>query len=124
MDLAHFAGSTGSLWIDGGKVMFADQGGTRELPIPEDLRLPPAPPITADPRHETPRWKMLVGVELAPYTVLCRALKAKITGDPPPSPVVPATFADGLAAMEIIDAARTSAAEGGKVIAVPQAPAA
>jgi predicted dehydrogenase len=118
LDLAHFAGSTGSLWIDGGKVMLADRSGTRELPIPDDLKLPPPPPITADPRHDTPRWKMLVGVELAPYTMLCRALKAKITGDPPPSPVIPATFADGLAAMRIIDASRESAAQGGAVVAL------
>jgi predicted dehydrogenase len=116
MDLAHFAGSTGSLWIEQGKVMLADRSGTREVPVPDDLKLPPAPPITADPRHETARWKALVGMELAPYTVLCRALKARILGDSAPSPVGPATFADGLAAMRIIDAARASAADGGKVI--------
>ena len=88
MDLAHFAGSKGSLWIDGGKVMFADNSGTREIPVPDDLKLPPPPPITADPRHETPRWKMLVSVELAPYTMLCRALRAKMLGEPAPSPVL------------------------------------
>ncbi|MGE3692240.1 MAG: Gfo/Idh/MocA family protein [Novosphingobium sp.] len=118
LDLAHFSGSSGSLWIEQGKVMHADKSGTREVPVPDDLKLPPPPPITADPRHETARWKMLVGMELPPYTVLCRALKARIEGNAPPSPVEPATFADGLAAMKIIDAARSSAAEGGKVVAL------
>lgn len=116
LDLAHFAGSTGSLWIEQGKVMLADKHGTREVPVPDEFKLPPPPPITADPRHETQRWKMLVGMELPPYTVLCSALKARILGDPAPSPVEPATFADGLAAMRIIDAARASAADGGKVM--------
>ncbi len=118
MDLAHFAGSKGSLWIENGKVLVADMSGTREIPVPDDLKLPPPPPITTDPRHETPRWKMLVAVELAPYTMLCRALKAKMLGDPSPSPVLPATFADGLAAMRIIDAARISAAADGTVVAL------
>ena len=116
LDVAHFAGSKGSLWIEQGKVMLADKSGTREVPVPDDLKLPPPPPITADPRHETQRWKMLVGMELAPYTLLCSALKARILGDPALSRVEPATFADGLAAMKIIDAARASAADGGKVI--------
>lgn len=116
MDLSHFAGSTGSLWIEAGKVMLADRSGTREIPVPDDLKLPPPPPITGDPRHETQRWKSLVGIELPSYTMLCRTLKARILGDPTPSRVEPATFADGLAAMKIIDAARASAADGGKVV--------
>ena len=61
---------------------------------------------------------MLVGMELAPYTMLCRAFRAAIHGEASPSPVVPATFADGVAAMEIIDAFRASAAGGGKVVEV------
>ncbi len=61
---------------------------------------------------------MLVGVELAPYTVLASAFRAKILGEPSPSPIIPATFADGVAAMELIDAVRASALEGGKLVSL------
>ncbi|MBW8753520.1 MAG: gfo/Idh/MocA family oxidoreductase, partial [Sphingomonadales bacterium] len=90
----------------------------REVVIAPELALPPAPPITADPRHETSRWKGLVQVELAPYTVLCRSLKAAIEGTPAASPVTPATFADGVACMRVMDAIRASAKGGGKLMAV------
>ena len=115
-DISHVTGSEGSIWIEAGKVMLATRTGQRELPIPDDLALPPPPPISSDPRYEDPRWKMLVGVELAPYTLLAQAFRAAILGEPAPSPVVPATFADGVAAMELIDAVRASAADGGRLV--------
>lgn len=118
MDLAHVAGSQGSVWTEGAGIKIADKSGTRDYPIPADLALPPPPPVGNDPRHLEARWKALVGIELAPYTMLCRAFRAAILGEPSPSPVIPATFADGAAAMEIIDAFRASAADGGKVVEV------
>jgi predicted dehydrogenase len=118
LDVARVCGSEGTLWTEGGVVRFAGPKGIRELDIAAALALPPAPPITGDPRHETARWKGLVGVELAPYTVLCRSFRAAIEGVKASSPVVPATFADGVACMEVMDAIRTSAREGGKHVAV------
>jgi predicted dehydrogenase len=115
LDVTRVCGSEGTLWTEGGAVKFAGTGGNRDLePV---LTLPPAPPITADPRHETARWKALVAVELPAYTVLCRSLKTAIEGRPG-SPVAPATFADGVAAMRVIDAIRGSAKEGGKLVAI------
>jgi predicted dehydrogenase len=99
-------------------VRFAGRKGNSELEIATALKLPPAPPITGDPRHETARWKGLVGVELAPYTVLCRSFREAIEGVQASSPVVPATFADGVACMQVMDAIRTSAREGGRLVAV------
>ncbi len=118
MDLSHVSGSEGSIWIDGAAVKLADKSGTRELPIPEDLALPPPPPVGGDPRHQDERWRTLVSIELAPYIMLCRAFRSAILGEPRPSPVVPATFADGVAAMQVIDAFRTSAAQDGRVMGI------
>lgn len=118
MDLSHVSGSEGSIWIDGAAVKFADKSGTRELPIPADLALPLAPPVGGDPRHEDERWRSLVSIELPPYIMLCRALRAAILGEPSPSRVIPATFADGVAAMEVIDAVRASAVDGGRLVTI------
>lgn len=38
--LVRCAGSRGTVWIDGGKLILADREGTRQLDVPEDLRLP------------------------------------------------------------------------------------
>lgn len=116
LDVARVCGTEGTIWTEGGKVRFAGRSGERELQIAPELVLPPPPPITGDPRHETARWRNLVGVELSPYTVLCRSMRAAILGEPADSPVVPATFADGVAAMKVMDAIRASAADGGKLV--------
>jgi predicted dehydrogenase len=116
LDVARVCGSEGTLWAEGGAVKFAGRSGNRDLePV---LTLPPAPPITADPRHESPRWKALVAVELPAYTELCRTMKAAMEGRPAQSPAAPATFADGVAAMRVMDAIRNSAREGGTLVAV------
>jgi predicted dehydrogenase len=116
LDVARVCGSEGTLWTEGGAVKFAGRSGERTLePV---LTLPPAPPITPDPRHETARWKTLVAVELPAYTALCRSLKAAMDGRPADSPVAPATFTDGVAAMQVMDAIRSSAREGGQLVAV------
>lgn len=117
-DIARIAGSKGTIWIDGGTVRFADRSGERALLVPEDLVLPPAPPVPPDPRHAEKRWQMLVSMELPPYTQLCRTMKAAILGEPAPSPVVAATFADGVACMQVMDAVRSSATREGALVAV------
>ena len=99
------AGSRGTVWTDAGKVMVADKDGTRELPLPDDLRLPP-PPAAADPNSP----ERLSHFELGPFTRLAEALRDRIEGREPASGVVPPTFRDGLASMRVIDAIRRSAA--------------
>ena len=69
------AGAKGTVWIDGGKVLVADKAGTRELPVPPELQLPPPPPA-ADP-HSANR---LSHFELGPFTRLCEALRDAIEG--------------------------------------------
>ena len=100
-DVARVAGTEGTLWIETGRVWHADPAGTaRCLDVPDDLALPPAPPASADPRHR------FTHLELGPYTRLAEAFAARIRGLPPPSPVAPATFADGVACMEVLDRLR------------------
>lgn len=102
------AGSRGTVWLDGGKVMVADAAGTRELPVPDDLLLPSAPPA-ADPNSSN----RLSHFEMGPFTRLAEALRDAIEGKSGNGRVAIPTFRDGLASMRIIDAIRTSAALGG-----------
>ena len=58
------------------------------------------------------------GLDLGPYTRLAEHFRARILGiDPPPGPA-PATFADGVADMAVLDAMRASAATGQTVATV------
>jgi predicted dehydrogenase len=118
LNVARVCGTEGTLWTEASTVHFSGRGGDRTLPIAPELVLPPAPPITDDPRHESLRWRGLVQTELAPYTVLCRSLKSAIEGTPAASPITPATFADGVACMEVMDAIRASARDGGSRITI------
>lgn len=118
--LYRVSGSKGTLWTQDGKIWFADKQGTRELPMPDEL-IPEAPPPGADPRHREEAWKRMAAVELAPYTQLCRQFRSAIERKPLPANLPrPATFADGVACMAVIDAVRQSAAMGGAVVKVHQ----
>lgn len=105
--MTRIAGTHGTLSMENGKVFLADRNGTRELPIPSELALPHQPP-SDDPR------KQFLHVEIPPARRLCEIWRAAIAGKPPMAPV--ATFADGVAAMKVIDAIRASAAAGGVLV--------
>ncbi|MET0238311.1 MAG: Gfo/Idh/MocA family oxidoreductase [Sphingobium sp.] len=94
------AGSTGTVWIEGGKVMVADKAGTRELPVPDDLQLPPLP-------------EGVQSFELRPFIRLAEALRAAIEGRDAKAAVAVPSFHDGLACMKVMDAIRASSAAGG-----------
>jgi predicted dehydrogenase len=103
------AGERGTVWADFDTVRVANASGTREIPPPDDLPLaaPEPPPddllVTAyDGLHA-------FGIDLAPYTRLCSAFLARIEGRPVPDDPPPATFADGVADMRVLDAIRESA---------------
>jgi predicted dehydrogenase len=100
-DVSRVAGTEGTVWIDSGRVWLADAtGAPRCLHVPDDLALPAAPAASADPRHR------FTHLELGPYTRLAEAFAARISGRPSPSAVEPATFADGVACMEVLDRLR------------------
>lgn len=117
-ELTHVAGTEGHIWLDGPAIRFADSEGERELLVPADLELPPPPPLTSDPRNARADWQAMAYVEIAPYTELCKTMRAAILSETPPSPVPIATFADGLANMQVIDAIRSSASHGGELVKV------
>ena len=105
--ITRVAGSRGTVWLDGPTAMLADRDGVRPLPVPEDLRLPVAPPPADDPRHA------YTHLELGPYTRLAECFLAGVVGRPMPDAVPVPTFADGLADMRVLEAIRASAAADG-----------
>ena len=131
LEVARVAGTRGTVWIDGGRVWLAGvaapeatgrarpapeaTGRARPAPeatgiaqcleVPDDLALAPVPSPSADPRHR------FTHLELGPYTRLAEVFAARIRGRPSPSPVAPATFADGVACMQVLDRLRTEAAQ-------------
>lgn len=108
--MTRVAGTHGTLWIEDGQVRLADRSGTRTLPVPAELALTPEPP-SSDPK------KPYLHIELPPARRLCEAWRAAIAGEPS-GPVPLATFADGVACMEVIDAIRMSAAQGGVLVSL------
>lgn len=107
------AGTKGTVWTENGKVLVADKQGTRELEVPADLALPPAPPAEEGARR-------MSHFEIGPFTRFCEALHAGVEGKAQSSPVPVPTFRDGLASMQILDAMRASSANGGAVTKVGQ----
>jgi predicted dehydrogenase len=115
-------GSTGTAWIEGvgDKVRVADASGVRTLPVPENLHSDPAPPLPEGAVTTTYEQMTTFGVEYGPYTRLAATFRDRIRGVDPVGPE-PATFADGVAQMAVLDAARRSAARGGEWIDIEPA---
>lgn len=106
------AGTAGTVIVRGTEVRFADASGSRTLAVPPELALPAPPENVTDPRER------FTHLELGPYARLCAVLRAGVEGRPADSVVAPPTFADGVAATEVLDAVRASAASGGVQVAV------
>jgi predicted dehydrogenase len=109
--VTRIAGSHGTAWIDGleDRVSVADRRGVRLVAVGDDL-----PPVRLEPLPEgvvgTAYERMIAhGLDLAPYTRLAEVFGARIDGTPVPPGPPAATFADGVAAMEVLDAIRRSA---------------
>ncbi len=105
--ITRIAGTTGSLWIDRESVWHADADGARELPVPSDLRFPELAKAADDSPH---RYTHL---ELGPYTRLCEsfhdAIVARDDATTTTGLTVPAaSFEDGLACVEVTEAAQRS----------------
>jgi predicted dehydrogenase len=118
-------GSAGTAWIEGvgDKVRVADASGVRTLDVPDALRSDPAPPLPSGAVTTTYEQMITFGVEYGPYTRLAAAFRDRIRGVPSAGPQ-PATFADGVAQMAVLDAIRQSAGLAGRWVEVePAAPA-
>jgi predicted dehydrogenase len=110
VSVTRVAGRAGTVWLEDGVAWIADASGSRPLPVPADLELPPPPASSDDPRHR------FTHLELGPYTRLCEVLRAGVEGRPLPTAVPVPTFADGLACMRVLDAVRASAARAGETV--------
>jgi predicted dehydrogenase len=111
--MTRVAGSRGTLWVEGDEVWLADREGTRVIDVPDDLKLPPAQGVSDDPRHR------FTHMELGPYTRLAEAFRDAIQGEPwADDGPIPATFFDGEAEMDVMDAVRQSARSGGASVTV------
>jgi predicted dehydrogenase len=105
------AGTHGAVWAEGDRVQIADASGTRELACPPELVVAPPDPPPAELMHTAYDLLHSTGIDLGPYTRLAETFRALIAGEPVADEPGPPTFRDGVAAMEVLDAIRTSAHE-------------
>jgi predicted dehydrogenase len=110
----RIAGAKGTAWLEGDAVMVADRSGSRAVEVPDDLRLGPPDPPPGDLLVTAYDMLHSMGIDLAPYTRLAETFRDLISGSPIPPDPRPATFADGVASMVVLDAIRRSAAADGE----------
>lgn len=108
--VARIAGTAGTVWADGDRVQIADSSGTRDVPVPDDLVTPPPAPPAADLLVSAYDLLHATGIDMGPYTRLAETFRALIDGRPEAADPAPATFADGVANMRVLDAIRSAAA--------------
>ncbi len=101
-------GSAGTAALIRDQVVVGDHSGRQVIEPEPDL----AAADEADAELDLP-WP--VGLEISAYSRFTRAVRHAIDGSASPVDVEPATFADGVAEMIVIDAVRRSAAAGGAV---------
>jgi predicted dehydrogenase len=123
--ITRIAGTAGTAWIEGigATVNIADRNGTRQIEVGTDLPTGRPEPLPPGVLHTAYDRMIAHGLDLGPYTCLAIAFRDRIlvaqghertlADDPQP-----ATFADGVAGMTVLDAARASALEHGAWVAL------
>ena len=111
MFATRIAGTRGTVRVEFDTVWVDDAGGSRQVPVPDDLVLPPPDPPPGDLLVTAYDQLHAFGIDLPPYTKLAQAFAGMIAGQPVPADPPPATFADGVADMAVLDAIRRSAAD-------------
>jgi len=106
------AGTAGTVWADFDTVHVADVSGTHDVPAPDDLPIAPPEPPPGDLLVTAYDGLHAFGIDLAPYTRLCTTFRDLIDGRAVPDDPPPATFADGVAGMRVLDAICASAPTG------------
>ncbi len=115
----RIAGTAGTAWAEGDRVQIADADGTRDIPCPTELAVPAPDPPPADLIVSAYDLLHSTGLDLGPYTRLAERFRDLILGDEVADDPAAATFVDGVANMEVLDAIRRSAAEGLTVTVSP-----
>jgi predicted dehydrogenase len=108
----RIVGTTGTARAQGDRVFVSDASGTREIACPPELAVPPAEPPPSDLLVTDYDSLHSTGIDLGPYTRLAEVFRAQIEGTKVGDTPEPATFADGVASMRVLDAIRRSAASG------------
>lgn len=113
LNLFRVAGTYGTADIVEGGVRVSDAHGQRLL---DPVGPPPLVEVNegADPRNPFSH------IELPASTMQASALRSLVCGTPIHEAIEPATFSDGVACMEVIDAVRRSAADGGRLTPVEE----
>jgi predicted dehydrogenase len=108
-------GSRGAAWIEGvgATVKVAGPGGVQTMPIPDGLATEKAPALPEGAVRTTYERMITFGVEYGPYTHLAAAFRDLIAGKAVAGPQ-PATFADGVAQMAVLEAITESAGGDGR----------
>jgi len=109
--ISRIAGSRATIWAEGDVVRLSDATGTQTVPIPVDLRTPPATAPPADLLESAYDLLHATGIDAGPYTRLMQTFRDLVRGRSVPPDPVPATFADGVANMLVLDAIRRAAKE-------------
>jgi predicted dehydrogenase len=107
--MTRVCGSRGTLWLDNGEAWIADSDGVRTLPVEPAFQLLEMSP-SDDPRHR------FLHVELPPTLKLMQHWREAIVSGQAIKPF--ASFDDGLAVMQILDAIRESAVKDGERVAI------
>lgn len=107
----QFAGSRGTLWLEGDEVWVGDAAGARRLPVPDDLAVGPPEPPPSEGLTTAYDMMHMTGIDFPPYVRLCERFRDLILRRPIPEEPRPATFADGVAGMTVLDAIRASSDE-------------
>ncbi len=113
-------GSSGAAWIEGvgATVKVAGPDGVRTAPVPEGLTGEAPPPLPEGAVRTTYERMITFGVEYGPYTHLAAAFRDLIAGKKFDGPR-PATFADGVAQMAVLESIMESAGNDGRWTPVP-----
>jgi len=125
--ITRVAGTHGTAWIEGvgAKVKVADRAGTHTVPVGTDLGTgnQQPEPLPSGVLHSAYDRMIAHGFDLGPYTRLAAAFRDLIVGNNDGPTGVddprPATFVDGVAGMEVLDAVRRSTQEDGAWVDVP-----
>jgi len=104
-------GDRGTVWAEFDTVRVVDASGMREIAVPADLPLSAPDPPPADLLSTAYDGLHAFGIDMVPYTRLCTTFLDRIEGRAVPDDPPPATFADGVAGMRVLDAIRRSARE-------------
>jgi predicted dehydrogenase len=109
--ISRIAGTEGTASLAGDVVSISDRTGTQHADVPPDLLVEGSEPPPADLLVTAYDLLHSTGIDRGPYIRLATVFRDRILGLPVADDPPPATFADGVAGMAVLDAIRASAAE-------------